>query len=175
MYDLLTGGYVETNGTGADSLDGRVGHAGEQGHSAQLVFVRIHHEAVPGIGNGPGASRPDRRDRCVSEVLDDSAYVAFRAGRVEDAEPGGVAAGQAGTRDERSAAAFQGVDEGHSATLRLGLVAAGPLPPEADDPECRRRHERELGMAADQSLGELRQLEIALDGGAECSKAEGLH
>ena len=83
--------------------------------------------------------------------------------------------GQARTRDKRSAAAFQGVDERHPEAFRLGLVAAGPLPPEANDSQRRRCHERELGMAADQSLGELRQLEIALDGGAECGEAEGLH
>ena len=108
-------------------------------------------------------------------MLDDSPYVLRGAGRVEDAEPDGVPAGQPGGGDQRRAAAFQFFGEGCAAAFGFGLVAAGPFPAEADDPERRRRHQGELGVAADQDLGVLRQLQVALDAGAERGQAEGLH
>jgi hypothetical protein len=108
-------------------------------------------------------------------MLDHPPDVGFRAGRVEHAEPDGVPAGQPGGRDQRGPAVFQGRGESQPAALGLGLIAARPLPPEADDTQHRRGHQGEVRMAADQGLGEPGQLQIALDGGAERGQSEGLH
>ena len=83
--------------------------------------------------------------------------------------------GQPGSGDEGCPAAFQLLGEGRTAALRLGLVAIGPFPAEADDAEGRWRHQRELGLAANQVLGVPGQVEVALDAGAESPEAEGLH
>ena len=108
-------------------------------------------------------------------MLDDPAHVSLGARRVEHAEPDGVTASQPGTGDQRRPALFQGPGQGQPAALGLGLVAAGPLPPEADDAQHRGRHQGEVRMAADQRLGELGQAEAALDRGPERGQAEGLH
>ena len=84
-------------------------------------------------------------------------------------------AGQPGGGDQRGAAAFQVFGEDRAAAFGFGLVAAGPFPAEADDPERSWCHQGEPGMAADQGLGVLRQVEVALDGGAERGQAEGVH
>ena len=83
--------------------------------------------------------------------------------------------GQPGGGDQRGAAALQLIGERRAAALGLGLVAAGPLPAEADDAERGRRHHGEAGPVPDQGLGVLGQLEVALDAGPERGQAERLH
>src|SRR5580704_7941503 len=104
--DLLPGGHVEPSRACVDGVNGGGGHAGQQGDGTQPVVVGVRHDVGSGIGVG-AAARLGRGNRRACEVLDDSPYVLFGAGRVEDADPDRVAAGQPGGGDERGTAASQ--------------------------------------------------------------------
>src|SRR5262249_7681585 len=117
-------------------------------------------DAGPGrtLLGGCAAARPGPEGWRAGKVLDDLPDVLLGAGRVEDTQPDGVAAGQAGGGDQRGAAAFQVIGKCLAAAFGFGLIAAGPFPAEADDPQRRRCHQGEPRLAADQGLGEFRQL-----------------
>src|SRR5205823_7727317 len=110
------------------------------------------------------------------EVLEHGGDVLTAGGVIEDAEPDREAAAQLRRGDESDVAAREAAHELGVHTLDAVLVGRAAHPsPEAKDAQRLGAHELELGAPSDALLGPLREVEAAVDRGAEGGETEVLH